>query len=163
VAENARPRGGWRKALPWALLAVVVVGALAFAVLRGTGTSSPEDRTRAVASQLRCLECQGLSVADSRTTTAVAIKVDIRRRIDAGESDREIKQAYVDRYGEYILLEPAGSNRVLWLLPVAIVLVGGGVIVFVVLRNARRPKFYATDDDRAVVAAARGDHDEDQA
>ena len=160
MGDATRATPGWRRVLPWALLAVVVVGAFAFAALRSTGTPSPEARTRAIATQLRCLECQGLSVADSRTTTAVAIKTDIRRRIDAGETDRQIKQAYVDRYGEYILLEPSSSNRVLWLLPIALVLIGGGAIMFVVVRNARRPKLHATDDDRAVVAAARHDDEE---
>ena len=141
----------------WVALVVVIVGAFAWAAIRSNATSSPDDRARALAAQLRCIECQGLSVADSRTTTAEAIKVDVRKRIDAGQSDDQIRQAYVDRYGEFILLEPSRSNRVLWLLPVVIVLVGGAGIAFVVVRNARRPKLVASDDDRAVVAAAQQD------
>ena len=145
----------WLRRLPWIALVVVVLGALAWVAFVPKGTPSAAQRTRSIASQLRCLECQGLSVADSRTTTAEAIKTDNRRRVDAGETDAQIKQAYVDRYGEYILLEPSHSNPLLWLLPVLIVVVGVAGIAFVVLRNARAPRLHATDDDRAVVAAAR--------
>lgn len=148
-------RSWWREYGAWMALLVVVVGAIAWAVLRPQGTPSPEERARALSSQLRCIECQGLSVADSRTTTAEAIKVDVRRRIDAGESDTQIRQAYVERYGEFILLEPSRSNRTLWMLPVGVVGVGAAGIAFVVIRNARRPKLVATDDDRSVVTAAR--------
>lgn len=145
----------WRRRLPWIALVTVVLGAFAWVLLVPQGSPSAAERTRAIASQLRCLECQGLSVADSRTTTAEAIKTDIRRRVDAGESDGQIKQAYVDRYGEYVLLEPSHSNPLLWVLPVLIVGIGAAGIAFVVLRNARRPRLHASDDDRAIVAAAR--------
>lgn len=155
----ASGRPWWRTYGSWIALAVVVVGALAWATLRPSSPPSPEARARTLTAQLRCIECQGLSVADSRTTTAEAMKTDVRRRIAAGETDAQIRQAYVDRYGEFILLEPTGSNRALWLLPGLVVALGAAGIAIVVVRNARRPKFEATDDDRAVVQSAREETD----
>lgn len=160
VRVTATPRRSWwREYGSWLALAVVVVAAFAWAILQPGGSPTAEARARTITAQLRCVECQGLSVADSRTTTAEAIKVDVRKRIDAGESDAQIRQAYVDRYGEFILLEPSRSNRTLWLLPVVVVVVGGGLISIVVVRNARRPKLSANDADRDAVAAARAGGD----
>jgi cytochrome c-type biogenesis protein CcmH len=144
---------------PWILLVVVVAGALLWAQLGSSATSSPTERTRALAEQLRCLECQGLSVADSHTTTAEAIKTDIRRRIDAGESNATIKQAYVDRYGEFVLLSPSSSYVALWWIPVFLIGAGGIGVGVVLVRNARKPRRVATDAERARVAASQREQD----
>src|ERR1700704_5541507 len=55
-------------------------------------------------------ECKGLSGADSQAPTSRAIRADIKRRIGDGQSDEQIRQAYVDRYGETILLTPQDSG-----------------------------------------------------
>ena len=61
-------------------------------------------RAHDLETEFKCPECQGLSVADSQAPTSRAIRADIKRRITAGQSDAEIRQAYVDTYGESILL-----------------------------------------------------------
>ncbi len=91
----------------WIALGVVVVVALAV-VLWPNGAQSPAARAHDLETELKCPECQGLSVADSQAPTSRAIRADIKRRIEAGQSDAEIRQAYIDNYGESILLSPAG-------------------------------------------------------
>ena len=71
---------------------------------------------RSLATELRCPDCEGLSVADSNAPTSTAIRADIRRRIADGQSDDEIRQSYVDKYDESILLSPAelGLGLLVW-------------------------------------------------
>ena len=77
-------------------------------------------RQRDLAAEIKCPECQGLSMGDSDSTTARR-RADITARIAHGESDAQIRQAYVDRYGESILLKPEakGIGLIVWALPVA--------------------------------------------
>ncbi len=99
---------------PWLALGAVVIAALVWAAWPDGGDRTASDRASELAAELRCPDCEGLSVADTSTSTARAIRRDIRTRIDAGQSDAEIRQAYVDRYGESILLKPearAGRHR----------------------------------------------------
>jgi cytochrome c-type biogenesis protein CcmH len=142
---------------PWIGLAAVVVVALAIVVWpRGEQTAAA--RAHTLETQLKCPECQGLSVADSNAPTSRAIRTDIKRRIAKGESDEEIRQAYVDRYGEEILLQPqsSGISLLVWVLPVIVLGLGGLGIAFVLARNRREPKLHATDADEALVERARG-------
>ena len=105
--------------LPVLGLALLVAGALVLAG-RDAGTPSPAARAQRLTEQLRCPVCDGLAVADSPSSTARAIAADVRSRIDIGESDDEIRRAYVAQYGEWILLEPPGRGIgvAVWLMPV---------------------------------------------
>ena len=96
-----------------ALLAVVAVALVIGGAGRSHPTRSPAARAHDIAAVLRCPVCQGLSVADSPSPTAKAIYDDVRHRVDAGESDASIEAYYVDRYGQWILLQPErrGSGR----------------------------------------------------
>ena len=69
--------------------------------------------------KLRCPVCQGLSVADSTSPTAVAIQNTIRRLVAAGYDEQQISTFFVERYGEWIRLQPEakGMNLLIWLLP----------------------------------------------
>jgi cytochrome c-type biogenesis protein CcmH len=98
-------------------------------------------------------------VADSHTPTADAIREDVRRRVEAGESDREIRAAYVARYSEEILLRPetSGVAALVWLLPVGALLLAVGGLAFAFRRWRREPTLAATDEDRALVDAALAD------
>jgi cytochrome c-type biogenesis protein CcmH len=146
-----------RRWLPALLLAVVVGGAL---VVGGAGRShssrSPSARAHTIASELRCPVCQSLSVADSPSETAKAIYDDVRRRVDAGESDGAIRAYYVGRYGQWILLKPetSGAGALVWILPVAALLLGAGGLALAFRRWRREPARAATDEDRALVEAA---------
>ncbi|HEV8623339.1 MAG TPA: cytochrome c-type biogenesis protein CcmH [Acidimicrobiia bacterium] len=146
-----------RRLLPVVALLAVVVAALVIGGARpGKGPRSPAARTEAIAGDLRCPVCQGLSIADSHSPTAESIKEDIRRRVDAGESDAAIKAHYVDSYGEWILLRPkaSGVGALVWILPVSALLLAGGGLALAFRRWRRQPAMAATDEDRALVEAA---------
>ncbi|MCA1847042.1 MAG: cytochrome c-type biogenesis protein CcmH [Actinobacteria bacterium] len=146
-----------RRWLPVAALLGVVVAAL---VIGGAGRShparSPATRAHEIAAVLRCPVCQGLSVADSPSPTAKAIYDDVRRRVDAGETDASIKAYYVGHYGEWILLQPetSGVGALVWILPVTALLLGAGGLALAFRRWRRQPALAASDDDRALVEAA---------
>jgi cytochrome c-type biogenesis protein CcmH len=145
-----------RRWLPWIALGVVVVVALAI-VVWPRSDSSPAARAHALEAQLKCPECEALSVADSDAPTSRAIRTDIKRRIASGDSDAEIRQAYVDRYGEEVLLQPqsSGISLLVWILPVVVVVVGALGIGFVLARNRREPRLHATEADEQLVERAR--------
>ena len=146
-----------RRWLPVLALAVVVVVALVVGGAgRSQGSRSAGARAHAIASDLRCPVCQGLSVADSPSETAKAIYDDVRRRVDAGESDSEIRAYYVGRYGQWILLRPetSGMGALVWLLPVTALFLGVGGLALAFRRWRRQPSRAATDEDRALVEAA---------
>ena len=147
-----------RRLLPWMALAVVVVATLAVAGGAGRSERSPAARARHLASQLRCPVCEGLTVADSPSPTARAIHDDIRRRVEAGESDEEIRRAFVERYGETILLRPTstGIAALVWALPVVVLVLGAAGLGFAFWRWRRQPRLAATDADRALVGEALG-------
>jgi len=146
-----------RRVLPGVALAAVVVAALVIGGAgRGKGPTSPTARTQSIAEDLRCPVCQGLSVADSHSPTAEAMREDIRRRVDAGESADAIKAHYVGSYGEWVLLRPeaSGVGAVVWILPVGALLLAAGGLGLAFRRWRRQPAMAATDEDRALVEAA---------
>jgi len=151
-----------RKLLPWVALLVVVTGALVVGAA-GRPDSSAAGRTRRIASELRCPVCQGLSVADSPSSTARAMVADIRRRVDAGESDAAIRQAYVNTYSEQILLQPKGSGfgALVWALPVAVLVLSVGGLGLAFRRWRRRPVLSPTEADRRLVEQALADAHEE--
>jgi cytochrome c-type biogenesis protein CcmH len=146
-----------RRVVPGVALAAVVVVALVIGGAgRDKGPRSPAARVQSVAEDLRCPVCQGLSVADSHSPTAEAMREDIRRRVDAGESADAIKAYYVGRYGEWVLLRPeaSGVGVVVWILPVGALLLAAGGLALAFRRWRRQPTMTATDEDRALVEAA---------
>ena len=148
-----------RRALPWIALAVVVIGAMFVATRDDSGPTTVNDRVRSIASELRCVDCQSQSVATSSTTSARAFRADIRRRVEAGQSDGEIKRAFVDRYGAFILLKPTGSGLgwIVWGLPVLVLVLGAGGLILALRRWRREPRLTATEADEALVAEARNE------
>ena len=98
-----------------------------------------ERRTSAVASQLRCPVCQGLSIQDSPSELAVQMRGVVRDQLAAGRTPEEVKQYFIEKYGEWILLEPEahGFNMLVYILPVAAVIVGALVVVLAVRRWSR--------------------------
>jgi cytochrome c-type biogenesis protein CcmH len=146
-----------RRLLPVVALVAVVVAALVIGGARpDKGPKSAAARTEAIAADLRCPVCQGLSIADSHSPTAESIKEDIRRRVDAGETDSAIKAHYIESYGEWILLRPkaSGVGALVWILPVSALLLAAGGLALAFRRWRRQPAMAATDEDRALVEAA---------
>ena len=149
-----------RRVLPGVALVAVIVAALVIGGAgRDSGPRTAAGRTQAIAEDLRCPVCQGLSVADSHAPTARAIYEDIRRRVDAGESDAEIQAYFVGSYGEWVLLRPetSGAGALVWVLPLVALVLGVGGLAVAFRRWRRQPALAATDEDRALVEAALAD------
>lgn len=89
-------------------------------------------RSRALTEGLRCPVCQGLSAADSQAESAVAMCVRTEDLVRAGYSDEQIRAWFVDKYGEWVLLEPPRSGRhwLIWLGPLAFLGLGGLVVTW---------------------------------
>src|ERR1700742_1434833 len=123
---------------------LVVLGALTFgpilahAVEPAEMLSDPrlEARARAISAGLRCLVCQNESIDESNASLAHDIRVLVRERLLAGDSDDQIRSFLVSRYGNFILLKPPfePGTYLLWLTPLLLLLAGGGAIYL----NARR-------------------------
>ena len=97
-----------------------------------------EARARNLSKELRCMVCQNQSIDDSEAPLAHDLRVLVRERLQAGDSDRQVISFLVARYGEFVLLRPqfAWHTAALWGLPPAALLIGIVVIVFVVRRRA---------------------------
>ena len=139
-----------RGVLAWAAAALLALGGLAAA-------AGPVDEhtVREIASELRCVVCQSLSVADSPSETASQMRGVIRERLAAGETPEQVKAYFVDKYGLWILLSPPrqGFNLLVWVLPFAGLLAGLAVVAVVVRRWSRR--LPAPSDRPAVDEAMR--------
>jgi len=98
-----------------------------------------EERARDISGGLRCLVCRNESIDESNAELARDLRLLVRERLTAGDSDAEVVRYVVDRYGEYVLLRPAfgGANIVLWLAPAALLLAGGAVAVAFIRRRTR--------------------------
>ena len=97
-----------------------------------------EERARVISKELRCLVCQNQSIDDSDAPLARDLRVLVRERLQAGESNEEVINFVVDRYGDFVLLRPPvkASTLVLWLSPVAALIVG----IFLLLTWFRKQK-----------------------
>lgn len=97
-----------------------------------------EARARALSRELRCMVCQNQSIDDSDAPLAHDLRVLVRERLTAGDSDPQVIDFLVARYGEFVLLKPrfAWHNSVLWFTPVA-ALIAGALAMFAAVRRRR--------------------------
>ena len=104
-----------------------------------------EARARDLSRELRCMVCQNQSIDDSEAPLARDLRLLVRERIAAGDSDNQVIDFLVARYGEFVLLKPRFSPHtlVLWLLP-PLALLGGGLALWTYSR--RRSKFPGAED-----------------
>lgn len=102
-------------------------------------------RYRALSHELRCMQCQNQSIADSPVGLAGDLRREVRELLLAGKSDDEIRAWMRDRYGDFILFRPVFAARTawLWLAPAVLLAIGLGVAVRIVRRRAALP----TDDE----------------
>lgn len=144
--------------------AVAVVGAALLASSPDEGPRTTEDRVQEVASGLRCPVCMNLSVADSPSRLAGEMRAEIAARARAGQTDEQIRAFFVERYGEWVLLEPTrrGLNLLPWALPVASVVIGLGVWFTLVRHRPRRDDTAVSDTDRGRIERALGSFEEAQ-
>ena len=108
---------------------------------RVTVDTALEARTSALAAQLRCPVCQGLSIQDSPSELAQSMRAVVRDQLAAGKTPDEVKTYFVSKYGEWILLAPKarGFNLVVYGLPVVLVLAGIAGIGIAVRRWTSSP------------------------
>ena len=118
-------------------LFVLVVFCSTFTVIFAEGNKEFEARYKVLSNELRCPTCQGLSVKDSEAGFSNSIKDKIRELMKNKKSDKEIREYFIERYGEWILRAPPkqGFNLVLWILPGAGIVIG---LLWVVFRSKTR-------------------------
>jgi len=109
-----------------------------------------EARAREISSELRCVVCQNQSIDDSNADLAHDLRVLVRERLVAGDSDEQAVQFIVDRYGDFVLLRPPlkPETYVLWAAPALFLLVGAAIGAAYVRRRRRIPaEVLLTDDE----------------
>ena len=122
-----------------------------------------EARARTLSQDLRCLVCQNQSIDDSNAPLARDLRIIVRERLSAGDSDKQVIDYLVTRYGNYVLLKPPlqADTLLLWIGPAIAFLIAGAVF-FAYIR--RRPATGGeapsplTDDERRQIAELVGDH-----
>jgi cytochrome c-type biogenesis protein CcmH len=141
----------------WLALVLVLGAALLVGATGDGGPPTVEDRVDRVASRLRCPTCQGLSAADSDAPAARALREEIERRVREGQTDTEIIDYVVGRYGADIRIDPPkeGFGLVVWVLPAVAVAaaVTGLALAFRRWRPGRAAS-RLSDEDRALVEEA---------
>jgi len=122
-----------------ALVALFLCLSPAYAVQPDEQLADPalEARARDISEGLRCLVCQNQSIDDSNADLARDLRLLVRKRLEAGDTNQQVVDYLVARYGDFILLKPPfmTSTLLLWLTPLAVLLIGG----VVASRRFRRP------------------------
>jgi len=132
--------------------------AFAFAVEPDEILDNPvlEARARALSKQVRCVVCQNQDIDSSNAGVARDLRILVRERLTAGDSDADVLAYLVARYGDYVLFKPPWkpSTYALWLAPGAMILFGGLAVVFVLTgpRRRRKPTDKLSDADEIEIA-----------
>ncbi|SFI61441.1 cytochrome c-type biogenesis protein [Aerobium aerolatum] len=123
------------------LLVLLSLALPAFAVQPSEVLDDPalEARARQLSSGLRCMVCQNQSIDDSDAELARDLRVLVRERLVAGETDEQVIDYVVSRYGEFVLLQPRFNmrNALLWAAPILLLAIGGA---FIVAQSRRRTR-----------------------
>jgi cytochrome c-type biogenesis protein CcmH len=100
--------------------------------------STLETRARALSKELRCMVCQNQSIDDSDAPLARDLRILVRERLQAGDTDQQVVDFLIARYGEFVLLRPQFSPRtaVLWLTPLGVLVIGALGLAMVSRRRA---------------------------
>ena len=125
------------------LLLALLTASPAFAVQPDEVLADPalESRARDISTGLRCLVCRNETIDDSDASLARDLRLLLRERLTAGDTDAEAVAFIVDRYGEYVLLNPTanGVNLVLWFAGPAMLLTGFGIAALYLRRRRASP------------------------
>lgn len=148
MMQPGMPTSWWKSAL----LALLLVPAIGIAQVNSDSAplqfqdAAEETRFHALASELRCVMCQNQSLADSNAMIALSLRHEVLELMRKGQTDAQIKDFLVARYGEFVLYKPrvAPATWLLWVGPLALLLVGAGVVMAIVRR--RKPGALPVDD-----------------
>lgn len=140
-----------------ALLAFLLLAPAAFAVEPSERLSDPalEARARALSEQLRCLVCQNETIDESGAPLAHDLRVLLRERIAAGDTDAQAIKYLTDRYGDFVLLKPPvePATYLLWFGPIIVLLLAGsGALIYLRKRKAMAPAAPLSADEEQRIA-----------
>ncbi|EPE99038.1 cytochrome c-type biogenesis protein [Rhizobium grahamii] len=125
------------------VLAVLLSSVPAFAVNPDEVLADPklEARARAISAELRCMVCQNQSIDDSNAELAKDLRLLVRERLTGGDTDEQVVNYIVSRYGEFVLLKPRFETKtiLLWGAPILLVIAGGISLIVFARKRAGRP------------------------
>lgn len=162
---SVRDRSGlWNGLIVGGILAMLMLVGLALT----SGSDQPRDRAGALEGRLRCPVCKQVSIRDSPSETAAAMRRLVAAQVEAGRSDEQVVGFFQARYGDWILLDPPAAGRTRWLFVLPAIAGAAGLLL--VATRAGRPDQELPDLDdvsRARVAASLAalppqDEDQDQ-
>ncbi len=144
------------------ILLLMILATPLFAVLPDEILDDPvlEERAREISKQLRCLVCRSENIDESNSGFARDLRLMLRERLVAGDTDEQVIDFFVDRFGEYVLLKPrfSGTNIFLWVSGPLFLLFGGGYAIAFVRGKTRETQVEAlTDDEQKRLNALLGD------
>ena len=143
------------RAVFFSIFLVALVPAISFAITPDEILKNPalETRARHLSQQLRCMVCQNQSIDDSDAPLAHDLRVLVRQRLEAGDSDQQVLDFLVARYGEFVLLKPRLERQtmLLWGLPPAVLVAG----IVALMLMARRRKSASTEPAMLTAAEQR--------
>jgi cytochrome c-type biogenesis protein CcmH len=121
-----------------------------------------EARARDLFKEVRCLVCQNESIDDSEAALAHDLRLLVRDQVKQGRSDAQIRAFLTERYGEFVLLKPpfSAGNAVLWLTPLGVLLIGGGLMVTLLRRRRTaqaEPEMLSTDEEARLERLLKGE------
>lgn len=155
-------------ALAAILLVVGAGGAHAVTPQEVLADEALERRAREISAELRCLVCQNQSIDDSDAPLAHDLRVLVRERLTAGDTDQEVRDFVVARYGEFVLLKPPFTTEtlLLWLMPL-IALAGAALVLWNAFGPARKTPTAAAaasrlspEEQAALDALLKGERDD---
>lgn len=121
-----------------------------------------EARARDLFKEVRCLVCQNESIDDSEAALAHDLRLLVRDQVKQGRSDAQIRAFLTERYGEFVLLKPpfSAGNAVLWLTPLGVLLIGGGLMAALLRRRRTaqaEPEMLSTDEEARLERLLKGE------
>jgi cytochrome c-type biogenesis protein CcmH len=130
----------WFRALLIATLICGVSPALAVQPDEMLPDPAMEARARELSRELRCMVCQNQSIDDSDAPLARDLRLLVRERIKAGDSNAEVIEFLTARYGDFVLLKPRfnAQTALLWLMPAIVLMLGGGALIVLMRRQRTR-------------------------
>jgi cytochrome c-type biogenesis protein CcmH len=145
--------------MSWLVIAALVLVSLVRATVDDGPPRTTEEQVEAIARTLKCPICRSQSVADSDVAASRAIRLEIARRVELGESSRDIRAQIAAKFGDEVQLIPpaTGFAGLVWFLPVAALIVSLAAVSAAFRRWRRTPGSQASDEDRALVDQALRD------